>query len=66
MTGTNLLSSLIIYLNFCFAKFYLKKRRQQYVGRALFSQIDTESNRVYLATDQNVLTALNLKTGNIG
>ena len=36
------------------------------MGRVLFSRIDSATNRVYLATDQNVLAALNLKTGNIG
>ncbi len=49
-----------------FKKNFLFKRRQQYVGRPLFSHIDSNLNRVYLATDQNVLTALNMKTGNIG
>lgn len=40
-------------------------RRQTYVGRIKFAQFDTEFNarRIIVATEENVLAALNLKTG---
>lgn len=61
MTGMNLKIKFKIFLihneNF---------RRQQYVGRPFDAQIDLVSNKLYLATDQNLLGAINIKTGSIG
>lgn len=39
--------------------------RQQHVGRPIFSHIDFNTKKFYAATDQNLLSALNIKTGNI-
>ena len=44
----------------------MQQRRHQYVGRPLYSHIDIGMNKIFLATDQNVLAGLNLKTGKIG
>ena len=41
-------------------------RRHEYVGRPIFSHIDTTLSRLYVATDQNALACINLKKGNIG
>lgn len=40
--------------------------RQQYVGRPTFSHFDQNMGKVFLATDQNLLAAINSKNGNIG
>lgn len=42
-------------------------RRQTYVGRIKFSQFDTVSTakKIIVATEENVLAALNLKTGKL-
>lgn len=48
---------------FFFSK--LIKRRQQYIGKPIFTQIDTNLNKLFVATDQNVLACLNLRKGNI-
>jgi hypothetical protein len=39
--------------------------RQQYVGRPLFSKIDLNKNRVYLATNKNLICSLNRINGEI-
>lgn len=41
-------------------------RRQTYVGRIKFAQFDTVSTakKIIVATEENVLAALHLKTGN--
>lgn len=39
--------------------------RQQYVGRPLFSKIDLNKNKIYLATDKNLICSLNRKNGEI-
>jgi hypothetical protein len=51
--------------NFFIMKIFFLKRRQQYVGRPLFSKIDSNTNKIFLATDQRLLVALNKKSGNI-
>lgn len=42
-------------------------RRQSYVGRIKFAQFDTVSTakKLIVATEENVLAALNLKTGKL-
>jgi hypothetical protein len=39
--------------------------RQQHIGKPLFSHIDYSTRKFYIASDQNLLGALNIKTGNI-
>lgn len=39
--------------------------RQQYVGKPSFSHIDFSSKKFYVATENNVLSALSIKSGNI-
>ena len=50
------------YKKIQFNKFF---RRQQYVGRPLFSHVDYGSKKFFVATDQNLLSSLNIKNGNI-
>jgi hypothetical protein len=54
------------YLLFDCCWYVYKFRRQQFVGRPLFSHIDFTGKKFYVATENNVLSALNIKTGNIG
>ncbi|CAF0712899.1 unnamed protein product [Brachionus calyciflorus] len=39
--------------------------RQQYIGRPLYTKIDTNLNRLFIASEQNALACVNLKSGNI-